>query len=194
MRAGLEEASAGDPVQGQAASDEDETDQAALRAALERENSSFDVLSDPAPADPSLEDTQPMKRVRSKSDSRNALIWNELGNIYFNAGAEDEAISAFQKAINLDGSYGWSYSNLATIYIPKGRYTEAIPLFQKGIDLIDGAKDQALLWNRLGDAYRRLNNHDRAAEAYEKATQLDPSNASLLTRARFSLLGNCKAE
>jgi tetratricopeptide (TPR) repeat protein len=144
--------------------------------------------------DPTLEDTQPMRRVRPRTDPRNAQIWNELGNIYFNAGAEDDAIGAFQKAIDLDPSYGWSYSNLATIYVHKGRYAEAIPLFRKGIELLRNAKDQALLWNRLGDAYRRLNDPENATIAYGNATELDPSNTSLLTRARFSLLGNCKAQ
>lgn len=134
-----------------------------------------------------------MRRARPRTDPRNAQIWNELGNIYFNAGAEDDAISAFQKAIEYDPSYGWSYSNLATIYVHKGRYSEAIPLFRKGIDLLHNAKDQALLWNRMGDAYRRLNDSDSAAIAYDNAAELDPSNTSLLARARFSLLGNCRA-
>jgi tetratricopeptide (TPR) repeat protein len=141
--------------------------------------------------DPTLEDTQPMRRAR-RSDPRNAQIWNELGNIYFNAGAEDDAIAAFQKAIELDPGYGWSYGNLATVFTHKGRYTEAVPLFRKGIDLLHNSRDQALLWNRLGDAYRRLNDSDNAALAYNNASELDPGSASLLTRARFSLLGNCK--
>ena len=59
--------------------------------------------------------------------------------------------------------------------------------------LMSEAKDKALLWNRLGDAYRRMDQHDNAAAAYKKAVELDPDNVSLLTRARFSLLGNCRA-
>jgi superkiller protein 3 len=116
-----------------------------------------------------------------------------LGNIYYNAEAYDEAIHAFKKAIELDQSYGWSYNNLASIYVHKGRYAEAIPLYQKGLQLLDETKDKALLWNRLGDAYRRLDECDKAAAAYQKAIELDPDNVSLLTRARFSLLGNCRA-
>ena len=125
-------------------------------------------------------------------DEKNANAWNELGNIYFNAGAVDEAAKAFHKAIELDKDFGWPYSNLATVYAHKGRYTEAIPLYQKSIELVQNARDQALLWNHMGDAYRRLNDHDNAMAAYKKAMELDPSNTSLLTRARFSLLGNCK--
>lgn len=139
------------------------------------------------------EDTRPVRPIQGEIDPRNANAWNELGNIYFNAGAEDEAINAFHKAIELEGNSGWPYSNLATIYSHKGRYAEAIPLYRKAIELLDEAKDKALLWNHLGDAYRRLNDPDKAAAAYSKATELDPSNANLLARARFSLLGNCRA-
>jgi len=126
-------------------------------------------------------------------EEENAHIWNELGSIYLNTGAYDEAINAFQKAIELDRSYGWSYNNLAALYSRQGRYRDAIPLYQKGLQFLGEVKHKALLWNRLGDAYRRLDEHDRAAAAYRKAMELDPGNVSLLTRARLSLLGNCRA-
>ncbi|MGB8213134.1 MAG: tetratricopeptide repeat protein [Anaerolineales bacterium] len=126
-------------------------------------------------------------------DAENAHIWNELGNIYSNTGAIDEAVHAFEKAIELDRSYAWSYNNLASLYFHQGRYADAIPLYQQGLQFLGEAKDKALLWNRLGDSYRRLDEHDKAAAAYRKAMELDPDNVSLLTRARFSLLGNCRA-
>ena len=122
----------------------------------------------------------------------NAHLWNELGSIYLNTGAYDEAINSFKKAIELDETYGWSYNNLAALYIRQGQYKDAITLYQKGLKYIQEARAKALLWNRLGDAYRKLNEHDRAAAAYRKAMELDPDNVSLLTRARLSLLGNCR--
>ena len=133
------------------------------------------------------EDTGP---AQVTIDQKNAQIWNELGNIYYNTGAFDEAMHAFQMAIELDPSFGWSFNNLASVYFHQKRYEDAIPLYQKGLELLDDFKDQALLWNRLGDAYRRVDQHDQAAAAYRKAMELDPDNVSLLTRARFSLLGN----
>jgi tetratricopeptide (TPR) repeat protein len=125
-------------------------------------------------------------------EEENAHLWTELGSIYFNTGAYDEAINAFKRAIELDRSYGWSYNNLAALYSRQGRFKDAIPMYQKGLQYLGEPRDKALLWNRLGDTYRRLDEHDRAAAAYRKAMQLDPQNVSLLTRARFSLLGNCR--
>jgi tetratricopeptide (TPR) repeat protein len=102
---------------------------------------------------------------QAEIDAKTAQIWNELGNIYYNIVAYDDAINALNKAIDLDPSYGWTYNNLASIYIHKGHYSEAIPILQRGIKLLGGAKDRALLWNRLGDAYRRLDQPDKAAAA-----------------------------
>jgi tetratricopeptide (TPR) repeat protein len=131
-------------------------------------------------------------RTQVTIDEKNAQIWNELGNIYYNTGAFDEAMHAFEMAIVLDPSYGWSYNNLASIYFHQKRYADAVPLYQKGLQLMEDQKDKALLWNRLGDTFRRLNDHRQAVSAYRKAMDLNPDNVSLLTRARLSLLGNLR--
>jgi len=131
--------------------------------------------------------------LHQESSSISAQIWNELGNIYYNIVAYDEAIKALNKALELDQSYAWTYNNLASIYIHKGNFADAVPLLQQGIPLMNEPKDKALLWNRLGDTYRRMDQHEKAADAYQKAMELNPENVSLLTRARFSLLGNCQA-
>jgi tetratricopeptide (TPR) repeat protein len=136
---------------------------------------------------------EPASQAGAATGEDTANLWNELGSIYLNTGAYPEAINAFKKAIELDRSYGWSYNNLAALYSHQGRYKDAIPLYQEGLRYLGEPRDKALLWNRLGDAYRRLDEHDRAAAAYQKAMQLDPDNVSILTRARFSLLGNCRA-
>jgi tetratricopeptide (TPR) repeat protein len=145
------------------------------------------VLQSDAPEDKINDQSQ------ANTDAKNAQIWNELGGIYLNTGAYDEAIQAFSKATELDPSYGWPYNNLASIYFQKGRYSEAALLYQKAVRLLGETKEKALLWNRLGDTYRRLNERNNAAVAYQKAAELDPDHVSLLTRARLSLLGNHRA-
>lgn len=133
------------------------------------------------------------RQAKANPDSKTAQIWNELGNIYLNTGALDEAIQAFSKATDLDPSYAWTYNSLAAIYFQKGHYSEAALLYQKAIRLLGETKDKALLWNRLGDTYRRLKENNNAAVAYQKAAELDPEHVSLLARARLSLLGNHRA-
>ena len=103
-------------------------------------------------------------------------IWNELGNIYFNTGAYDEAVRTYQKAIELDHGCGQSYSNLASIFIRQGHPADAIPMLQKGLELLEENGDQAVLWNQLGEAYRKLDDYDNAIASYRRAAELDPEN------------------
>ena len=129
---------------------------------------------------------------RNMMESENAQVWNELGDVYYNVGAFEEAISAYSKAIALDPGYGSPHSNLALAYSRKGRYGEAIPLFQRSIELLTNNNDIALSWKRLGNAYRRLNDYNNAVAAYQKADELEPNNVSLFDKARFSLTSNCQ--
>ena len=128
--------------------------------------------------------------VRLAMDTKNANVWNELGNIYLNAGTCDDAIAAYSKAIELDRRFAWPYSNLALAYVQKGRFTEAILLYQRGIELFSSDRDKAITWNRLGNVYRRINDYKHAIESYQTADELDPENATLSLRSSFGLLGN----
>ncbi len=122
---------------------------------------------------------------------RSARAWNDLGELFFKTGASAEAIEAFNKAIELEPEAGQPYSNLAQALASQGKYAEAIPLYQKSIDLLHDNKDKAAAWNRLGNAYRKLNDYDNAIKAYQKAVVLADEGVDLLTRTRFSLLSNC---
>jgi len=128
--------------------------------------------------------------VRLAMDTKNANVWNELGNIYLNAGTYDDAIAAYSKAIELDRRFAWPYSNLALAYVQKGRFAEAILLYQRGIELFASDRDKAITWNRLGNVYRRINDYDNAIASYQTADELDPENATLSLRSSFGLLGN----
>jgi tetratricopeptide (TPR) repeat protein len=103
-------------------------------------------------------------------------IWNELGDIYYNTGAYDQAILIYQKGLALDPSCNKFYCNLASIFIHQRRYTEAIPMLQKGIEFTDDAINKAGLWSQLGDAYRKLEEHANAVDAYRKAIELSPQD------------------
>jgi tetratricopeptide (TPR) repeat protein len=134
------------------------------------------------------------RNLKVEPDTKNAHVWNELGNVYFNTGAYDEAISAYGKAIELDDWFAWPYSNLALVYVQKEKYAEAVLLYQRSIELFASDKDKATTWNRLGNVYRRLNDYDNAIACYQRADELDPNNATLSLRLRFSLLGSLNME
>ncbi len=105
-------------------------------------------------------------------------IWNELGNIYFKVGAFDEAIDAYNKAIELDFRIGWLYSNLGFAYVRKGKFADAIPMYEKSIELLTNDEDKAVSWSRLGEVYQQLKQYEQAVQAYQKAVELAPQDVS----------------
>lgn len=132
--------------------------------------------------------------IRIAMDTKNAHVWNELGNIYLNSGTYDDAIASYSKAIEIDRNFAWPYSNLALTYVQKGRFAEAILLYQRGIELFTSDRDKAITWNRLGNVYRRIKDYNNAIASYQTADDLDPENATLSLRSSFGLLGNMQSE
>ena len=61
-------------------------------------------------------------------------LWNELGNIYINSGAFEQAIKAYDKAIESDAEFGWAYNNKALAYMRLGESEKSIPLYQRSIE------------------------------------------------------------
>jgi len=152
-----------------------------------------------APAKVELKKTEMYKNDESTDtdqtvdmDTKNAHVWNELGNVYFKAGSFDDAIAAYSKAIELDTQFAWPYTNLASTYVKKDRFREAILLYQRSIELFSNENDKAVTWNRLGDVYRHLNDYENAIAAYQRADDLDPGNNIITNQTKFSLLGSEK--
>jgi len=170
---------------------------------LEHEQAYKEYLEETDPAD-GLSDH--MDEVKSQAqgncnaetlkamETKNAQVWNELGNVYMKSGSYDDAIAAYQKAIELERSFAWPYSNLALAFVQKGFFTESIHLYQRSIELFTSDKDKAITWNRLGKAYRCINDYTNAIIAYQTADELDPENVTLALRSSFGLLGDLKTD
>ena len=105
--------------------------------------------------------------------------WNAKGNDYFKRGDMEMAIQAYNRAIQLDPSFGWPYSNLALTYLTQGQHAEAILLYQKSLELLKSDQDRAVSWNGLGNIYRCINDYENAVAAYQKAGELDPGTAGM---------------
>lgn len=132
-----------------------------------------------------------VEHFHSEPNTRNAQVWNELGDLFYKSGTYDEAAKCYGRAIEMEPLNNLSYSNLALCFTHQSRFQEAIPLYLKSIELTHTDTDKAELWNRLGNAYRKLNDYDNAVTAYQNAVKLNNEQMALVTRARFSLLGNC---
>ncbi len=113
------------------------------------------------------------------SSLNSANVWNELGNIFTKSRSYDDAISAYNRAIELNPEYGWAYSNLALIYARQGKRAEAISLYHKSIELLWTEADKSVALNRLGDVYRQAGQYSDAIEAYQNADRLNQGNYAL---------------
>ena len=130
----------------------------------------------------------------AESSIGNAQVWNELGDTFFKAGSYSEASNCYRKVTEMAPLNGWAFGNLALSLTFQSRFEEAVPVYLKSIELFKDDKEKADAWNQLGNVYRRLNDYDNAVGAYKQAVKLNKETATLLTRARFSLLGNCSVD
>jgi tetratricopeptide (TPR) repeat protein len=112
-------------------------------------------------------------QVSFEVEMNEAILWNELGNIYLKIGSPEEAIAAYTKAIELNPDSGWPYCNLGHAYFQMGDFGQALFHFRKSIQLMDAPEKQAVVWNKIGDTYRALKDIENAIQAYKKADALD---------------------
>jgi tetratricopeptide (TPR) repeat protein len=139
------------------------------------------LTANPLPASlrPALHVNLDEEMIDIQVESTNAHVWNEKGNVHFKQESFEEAIGAYNKAIQIDPAFGWPYSNLALVYFNQGKYTEAILLYQKSLGLLNSNKEKALSWNGLGNVYRRVNDYANAVSAFRKAAELDAETAGM---------------
>jgi superkiller protein 3 len=106
--------------------------------------------------------------------------WIDLANLYYQAGALEKAIAAYQKIIRQGCSFGIVYNNLASALASQGNIREAIPHYQKCIELLSDPKERAIISTRLGECHRLLGDYDGAITAFKKAYEIDPGNPAVM--------------
>ncbi|HKZ43695.1 MAG TPA: tetratricopeptide repeat protein [Anaerolineales bacterium] len=114
------------------------------------------------------------------SSPNSAFTWNEIGNKHLNKMELGKAKRAYQKAIELDEHYGWPYANLASISVKQERFEKALPLYHQSLRHLKTRWEKAVIWNRLGNIYRKQNDFKKAIQAHRKALELDPKNIPAL--------------
>ncbi|HTL51015.1 MAG TPA: tetratricopeptide repeat protein [Planctomycetota bacterium] len=85
----------------------------------------------------------------------------------------DVALAFYQRAIDADLSFSMAHNSLGMVLIDLERYPEAIEAIKNAVR-IDIKNTEAL--SNLGFVYRRVNNDDQAAKAYELYLALEPDD------------------
>ena len=122
--------------------------------------------------------------VENISVPQDAYAWYNRGFALNNAGKYDEAIQAFDKAIEIDPKYtkAWNIKGLALNYL--GEYDEAIQVLDKAMEI---DPNNALTWNIKGVALDNLGKHDEAIQALDKAIEIEPKFASAWSNKGWAL-------
>ncbi|MDK1118246.1 MAG: tetratricopeptide repeat protein [Anaerolineae bacterium] len=148
---------------------------------------------------PSVRDTQAKPDTvsdqpkKTEAEIADPNVWIEKGNIHFNNQAYRDAINAYNRAIEIDSTFGQPYNNLGLIHLMQGNYNKAILLYQKGVKLLTTDREKAIAWNGLGNVYRCIKDYENARIAYMRASELDETNGDVYDRfSPFEVSGKYK--
>jgi len=140
--------------------------------------------------------------VSAVASENTAEDWFKTGQELFWSGSYDDAVKAYDKAIELDPNYGaawrdkgYSLGSLATFNNDFSRYNESLMAFDMAIELIppNDTRNLALAWDGkantlisisyalsdMGQQEEAKSKREEAVNDYSKAIELDPSFTGL---------------
>ncbi len=92
----------------------------------------------------------------------------------------DEAEDAVKRSLQLDPGNGAYLDSMAWVQYRQGKYDQALENLQRAIQNMP--RQDAVVFEHLGDVYLKLNRVPQALEAWQKAKTIDPANASLAAK------------
>jgi len=114
--------------------------------------------------------------LEKPEDPNRPIVLSRLGEAYESMGKWQEAADTYQKAIALKPDTAANYNNLGNDLAKLGKVDEARGAYQKYVDL--NPTDAALAWRNFGTVLYNSNRMKESIEPLQKATTLDPKNAT----------------
>ncbi|CAF0813456.1 unnamed protein product [Adineta steineri] len=119
---------------------------------------------------------------QTTNESDKANIYHQLGQIKYNEGEYQEALSYYEKALAIrqqslpsnHSDLGTSYSRMGTVYASMGDYPKALSYYEKALtirqqSLPSNHPDLAGSYNNIGLVHYNLGDYPKALSYYEKA-------------------------
>jgi tetratricopeptide (TPR) repeat protein len=103
-----------------------------------------------------------------------ALCYTQLSIALWNAGRQDEALSALDEALSIDPVESTALNNYGYYLSKMGRYSDALPYFDTAIEVYP---EFAYPYNNAGLCYLRLGRHEEAIKNINYSIELDPENS-----------------
>lgn len=114
-----------------------------------------------------------------KEDPNSTEAWTNLGLTYMKMGQTPEAVTSFEKAIELNRDNVPARMNVAAIYLEYLHYQAALAEYDAVLKLVPKSVESLI---GSGSSLLGLSKPQEAVERWEKAIELDPNRAVLYAR------------
>ena len=110
-------------------------------------------------------------------DPGNPNVWRNLGTVNLDLGLYDQAITAYQRVIEIDSTRVDVLTDLTGALLGVGRVEEALHTGQLATQL---SPEDGIAFNNYGMALMESGNYQDAASCFNTAYRREPENASIL--------------
>ena len=125
-------------------------------------------------SDQAVKEFQEASKSLVEKDPNAHLVWFKLGEAYDTAGHNNDAVQAYQQAINAKPDVPGYYNNLGNVLARAGKIEEAKAAYTKSAEL-DPA-NAATAWRNFGISLYNANRLGDAVEPLQKSADLEPKN------------------
>jgi tetratricopeptide (TPR) repeat protein len=122
---------------------------------------------------------------QATDESEKAPIYNQLGRVKHNQGEYQEAITFYEKSIEIKEKtlppnhpkLAHSYNNISIVYQKMGDYSKALSYYEKDLEIQQQSLPPnhpklAASYNNIGVLYKNMGDYSKALSSLEKALQI----------------------
>jgi tetratricopeptide (TPR) repeat protein len=117
-------------------------------------------------------DTETLWRWTISRHPSSWMAYNNLGTALLTTGRADEAITQFNKALEIQPGYAVAHNNLGNALLRLGRTSDSYAHLEKALEF-DPRNVEA--HNNMGNTLVQMGRTDEATAHYSKAVEIDPS-------------------
>jgi len=128
--------------------------------------------------DGATEEALQVLRAGLEANPNHLALVDTAAQAYIEVGHLAKAHEITTSALAAFASEGWAYGSHARVLLARGASADALAALDRAVEL---SPDDARLFALRGDAARGVQSNDQAKASYEKALQLDPSEARALS-------------